>query len=196
MADSSDPTPDREFYSSHVTVPLRCNPLCRAPSREIRETIERHNAGVLGFLLQGIDLEAMPRPADERLAEALAPIRMKLDMLIDMLARLSYRDADLPPLCEAELRPNQVAWHSEQPWSPGKWLRIELYFNPAILEPVSLLAEVTRCFEQTQGNGWRLEADLIEMPRSLGEKLARLALLNQRHQWTRKSTRTAVRKET
>jgi hypothetical protein len=120
------PAPDGEFYSSQVTIPLRCNPLCRAPSKEIRERIERHNAGVLGFLLQGIDLEAMPRPTDERLAEALAPLRMKLDTLINMLARLSYRDTDLPPLCEAELGPNQIAWHSRQPWSPGEWLRIEL----------------------------------------------------------------------
>ena len=87
--DAATPLTDRETFSSRLVIPASYERLARSPSHEIREAIERSNTGVLGFLLQGVDLEAMHRPADEHLAEALAPLRTKLDMIIDMLGRLS-----------------------------------------------------------------------------------------------------------
>jgi len=186
----------REIFSSRLVLPLNCERLAQMPSFEVREAVERSNAGVLGFLLQGVDLEAMPRRADERLAEALAPVRIKLDMLIEMLGRLSYRDIELPPLCEVELNPNQIVWRSPQPRQPGDWLRIALYFHPTFREPVIVFAKVASCVEHGPGQGCRIEADLIEMAENTGENLARLALLTQRHQPTRQPVRTIAKRET
>ena len=93
------PGNDEQFFS-RLVLPVRWDRLCHSPSCELRDNADRSNAGIVAFLLQGVDLEAMPRPSDERIAEALAPLRMKLDMIIGMLGRLSYRDVNLPPLCE------------------------------------------------------------------------------------------------
>ena len=180
---------------SYLALPLFGDRLCHPPSREIREAVEWSNASVIGFLLKGVYLEAMPRPADERLAEVLAPLRIKLDILIDMLGRLSYRDIELPPICDVELRSTHIAWRSPQAWQRGDWLRIELYFHPIFREPVTLFAEVTSCVEQGRGEGCRIAADLIEMSESTAEKLARLALLTQRRQRGRQSVRIAAKSE-
>jgi hypothetical protein len=176
-----------------VVLPLRCNRLDEPPSLEIRQAVERSNSGVVGFLLQGVDLEALPRPADERLAEALAPLRMKLDTIIDLLARLSYRDVELPPSCELELGPNQIAWRSPIPFERGDWFRIELYFHPIFREPIVAFGEVTGSVEQTRDEGFRIEMELIEVPEIIGQGLARLALLTQRHQQARYPVRTVGR---
>ena len=185
------PLRDPMGFSSRLTLPLAVDTLRHLPSRETREAVERSNAKVLGFLLQGVDLAAMPRPADERLVEALAPLRIKLDTLIDMVGRLSYRDIKLPPACEIELGSRQIAWRSPEPWQRGDWLRIELYFDPTFREPVVLIAAVTNCVGQEREGGSYITADLAEMPQSTFEKLARLALVTQRHQHVRQTARTA-----
>jgi len=173
-----------------LALPLAVDNLRRPPSRETREAVERSNASVLGFLLQGVDLAAMPRPADERLVEALAPLRVKLDTLIDMVGRLSYRDIKLPPVCEIELASRQIAWGSPKPWQRGDWLRIELYFDPNFREPVVLIAAVTSCVGEDRDGGWRIVADPVGMPESIAERLARLALVTQRHQRARQTAWT------
>ena len=182
-------------FSSRLALPLAVESLRDLPSRETRETVERSNASVLGFLLQGVDLAAMPRPADERLVEALAPLRVKLDMLIDMVGRLSYRDIKLPPVREIELGSRRIAWCSQKPWQRGDWLRIELYFDPTFREPVVLIAAVTSCVGEDRDEGWRIVADPVEMPESIAERLARLALVTQRHQRVRQPAWTGPKSD-
>jgi hypothetical protein len=184
-----------EPFASRLVLPFRSDRLDEPPSLEIGQAAERSNSGVLGFLLQGVDLEALPRPADERLAEALAPLRMKLDTIIDMLARLSYRDVELPPLCEVELAPEHIAWRSPVPLRRGDWYRIELYFHPIFREPIMAFGKVTNSVEQSRDEGFRIETELIEMPEMTGQGLARLALLTQRHQQARCSVPTVGRRE-
>lgn len=177
--------PERDCFVGLLALPMSSDPLYQAPSREVCEAAEQSNTSVLGFLLREVDLEAMPRSADERLAAALAPIRIKLDMLIDMTARFSYREVALPPLCEVELGPTRIAWGTNQHWECGDWARISLYFHPTFREPVYLFAKVTDCIKQTREKGWRVEASLSEMLGHTGERLARLALLTCRRQQTR-----------
>jgi hypothetical protein len=185
----------REPFASRLVLPLRSERLDAPPSVEVRQAVERSNAGVLGFLLQGVDLDALPRPADERLVEAFAPIRMKLDTIIDMLTRLSYRDVELPPLCELELGLSQIAWLSATSLEREDWTRIELYFHPMFREPIIAFGKVTGSVEQSRDEGFRIEMELIEMPEMIGQGLARLALLTQRHQQARYPGRTAGGRE-
>jgi hypothetical protein len=184
-----------EPYASRLVLPLSSDRLDEPPSVEVRQAVERSNSGVLDFLLQGVDLEALPRPADERLAEAIAPLRMKLDTIIDMLARLSYKDVDLPPLHELELRPDQIAWRSPMPLQPGDWYRLELYFNPIFREPITAFGKVTNSVEQSRDDGFRIEMELIDLPEMTGQGLVRLALLTQRHQQARYPVRAVDRRE-
>jgi len=182
-------------FSSRLVLPLGCERLDATPSGEVCEAVEQSNVGIVCFLLHGVDLEAMSRPADERLAEALAPLRTKLDMIIEMIGRLSYRDTQLPPLSEIELGIDRIAWHSPRPWQLGDWLGIRLYFDPTFREPVVLFGKVTSCADDPRNDARRLEAELIEMSESTGESITRLALLTQRRQRGQRPVQAAARRK-
>ncbi len=173
--------PEPEYFG-RVVIPLASVRLESPPGREIQHRTDRSNAAVLDLVLQKVDIAALPRPRDERLDAALAPLRMKLDMLIGLVARLSYRDAPLPPSCAVELGPVRIAWDSLQHCQRGDWLRLDLYFDATVLEPVSLFAEVCSCAEERMGEARRVEAWLAEMAASTRERLARVAFLTRRRQ--------------
>ena len=185
-----------DYLAVSLALPMYSDRLCQPPSRAACDAAEQSNASVLGFLLQEVDLQAISRPTDERLAAALAPLRIKLDMLIDMTARLSYRDVALPPVCEVELGRRRIAWISEQHWVCGEWARISLYFHPTFRESVVLFAKATDCVEQSSNNDWRVEANLIETLGDKGERLARLAFLTRRRQQARQRPATSAMLET
>jgi hypothetical protein len=189
------PSDNDERFFSKLVLPVRWDWLDHSPSCELRDDADRSNAGIIGFLLQGVDLEAMPRPSDERLAEALAPLRMKLDMIIGMLGMLSYRDVNLPPLCEIEFSLDRVFLLSPQPLQLGDWLRIELYFDPTFREPVIVFGNVRTCTKQGPHAECRIRADLAEMSHAVAKSVARLAFLTQRHQQAKRPIRTATRRK-
>jgi hypothetical protein len=156
--------------------------LDRPPSPEDREKAAWRNAGVLGFLLHNIEVDAAQRPTDERLAEALAPLRIKLDIVIEMLGRLTYRDVVLPPVCDIELGTDRIAWHSALPLRADDWLRFKLYFDPHFLEPIVLYGRVASAIEDDETGGCWVQAELTETSLETGEAVARLAFLAQRRQ--------------
>jgi hypothetical protein len=188
------PLNEHAVFSSRLVLPLACERLDSTPSGELREAVERSNDGIICFLLQGVDLEAMSRPADERLAEVLAPLRIKLDMIIEMLGRLSYRDIGLPPVSEIELGIDRIAWRSARAWQLGDWLGIKLYFHPIFREPIVFFGKVTGCAGNPGNGGLWVEAELAEMSESTGEGIARLALLTQRRQRGRLPAQPSLRR--
>jgi hypothetical protein len=173
--------PDRPIYLSRLALPVSWETLDREPSPEDCGKAAWSNAGVLGFLLHGIELEAAQRPADERLAEALAPLRIKLDIVIEMLGRLTYRDVVLPAVRDIELGMDRIAWHSPQPLGVSKWLRLKLYFDPHYLEPIMLFARVASALPEDDG-GCFVQAELAETSLETEEAVTRLAFLAQRRQ--------------
>ncbi|HZU90079.1 MAG TPA: hypothetical protein VE993_12555 [Stellaceae bacterium] len=173
----TDPSP----LSIRFAIPIAWDVLDRPPSPQRRELAAQTNAGVLAFLLQEVDIDAGPRPADEQLAEALAPLRLKLDMIIELLSRLSYRDIELPPQREIALAANHIVWQSPLPLSPGNWLRVRLYFHPTFREPIAVFGRVVKC-DTGGGAGYSIHADLAEMPERILGDLARLAFLSERRQ--------------
>jgi hypothetical protein len=172
---------DRSIYLSRLALPVSWEALDGAPSPEDCGKAAWSNAGVLGFLLHGVEIEAAQRPADERLAEALAPLRIKLDIVIEMLGRLAYRDVALPPVCNIELGTDRIAWHSATPLRVGDWLRIRLYFDPNFLEPIVLYGHVASAIPD-EATGCAAQAELTETSLETEEAVARLAFLAQRRQ--------------
>jgi hypothetical protein len=77
----------------------------------------------------------------------------------------------------------------------GEWLRIDLYFHPVFREPVTLFAEVTGCAVPDRRGCCRVAAALSEIPQNVGDSLARLALLTQRHQRAGHPARGAAESE-
>jgi hypothetical protein len=182
---------DRPLFLSRLTLPVSWEALDRAPSLEDCERATWANTAVLGFLLHGADLDAAQRPCDERLAEALAPLRIKLDIVIEMLGRLTYRDVEPPPVRDIELGMNRLAWQSPRPLRRGDWLRIKLYFDARFLEPIVLYGCVTSATEDAATGGCVVEADLVEVPLETEESFARLAFLAQRRQLAQRPAQAA-----
>ncbi|HJU19963.1 MAG TPA: hypothetical protein VJ770_26220 [Stellaceae bacterium] len=176
------PLTDHSRFSSRFALPLAWDLLDGPPAPQHRAAADQANASVLAFLLQGVDIDAGPRPADEELAEALAPLRIKLDMIIDLLARLSYRDVALPPRREVALTASRIAWGSPLPLRAGDWLRIALHFHQTFREPIILFAKVASATAGGPGADIWIEADLAEMPEPVYSDLARLTFLFQRRQ--------------
>jgi hypothetical protein len=173
---------DRPAFLSRLALPVAWEALGRAPLPEDCERAARANAGVLAFLLHGVDLEAAQRPADERLTEALAPLRMKLDIVIEMLGRLTYRDVEVPPVREIELGIDRMAWESPQALLPGDWLRIKLFFDPKFLEPIIRYGSVTSAVKDEATGSCSVQAEFIEISEEAEEAFARVAFLAQRRQ--------------
>jgi hypothetical protein len=173
--------PDRSIYLSRLALPVSWEALDHEPSPEDCGKAAWSNAGILGFLLHGIEMEAAQRPSDERLAEALAPLRIKLDIVIEMLGRLTYREVTLPAVRDIELGMDRIAWHSPLPLNAGDWLRLKLYFDPNFLEPIVLYACVASAMSE-DGGGCFVQAELAETSLETEEAVTRLAFLAQRRQ--------------
>ena len=170
------------MFACSLVLPLGWESLERTPSEEVRRAAAWSNAGVVRFLLHEIDVGAASRPAEERLVEALAPIHTKLEMIIEMLGRVAYRDLALPPPCEVELSLERIAWHASKALKIGGWVRLRLYFHQTFLEPVVLYAQVVFCGEPEQDHSCPIKAELDGMPETTGEAFVRLAFLAQRRQ--------------
>jgi len=179
--------------TNRLELPLAWETVLRPPTRDMLDAAEQANAGVLAFLLQNIALEARPRPMEEPIADAIAPIRMKLDLIIDMLARLSYREVDLPARRAIEFAPNRIVWLDPQPVRAGDWLRLRLYFHPVFRDPVTLFARAASCTREGPGSDYCIQADLVGVSERVEEDLVRLAFLAHRRQRAPRSAENARR---
>lgn len=184
---------DRPGFACRVALPLAWELLDRMPTAAARESAQWSNAGIVRFLLHEIDVNAALRPAEERLAEALAPIHTKLEMIIEVLGRLAYRELALPPPRDVELSLDRITWRSPKPLKLGGWVRLKLFFHPTFLEPIVLYARIAHCGEAEGEAGCPVQAEIDEMPEATGESFARLAFLAQRRQRAERLPSTPAR---
>jgi hypothetical protein len=183
---------DRPIFFGHLALPVSWDMLDRAPSDDERDAAASANATLFNFLLHGIELDAAHRPADERLAEALAPLRTKLDIVIEMLGRLSYRGITVPPMRDVELGVTRMAWRSPTALRVEDWLRIRLYFDPVFLEPVVRFGRVASAVAD-DGGSFSVQAELGDIAPDAEEAFARLAFLAQRRQLGQRPGQSAAR---
>lgn len=180
-------------FVSQLHLPIACDVLDGPPCEQMRLAADQSNFGILALLLHDIDIGAAPRVADEQLDEALKPIRTKLDIVIAMLARLSYRGIELPARCRIELGDRHIAWTADRRLRLGAWLRIAIYFDATFREPVVVFAQATGATALGAGGEYRNEAELAEIPEPIISDLSRLALLVQRRQRGRRDPDTIPR---
>jgi hypothetical protein len=183
----------RSIYLSRLALPISWEALDGAPSTEDCGKATWANAGVFSLLLHAIDVDAAQRPSDERLAEALAPLRIKLDIVIEMLGRLAYRDVEPPPVCNIEFATDRIGWESPRPLRVGDWLRIKLYFDPNFLEPIVLYGCVASAIPEDATGTCGVQAELVETSLETEEAVARLAFLAQRRQLAQRQPPSTAR---
>lgn len=183
---------DRPIFLSRLALPVSWEALGHAPSADECDAAASANAALVHFLLHGVDLDAAHRAADERIAEAVAPLRIKLDIVIEMLGRLSYRDVELPPVRDVELGVTRMGWQSPQPLRPDDWLRIKIYFDPVFREPIVRFGRVASAVDDNAG-GCSIQAELSDIPTEAEEAFARLAFLAQRRQLAQRPGHLAAR---
>ncbi|HXE16634.1 MAG TPA: hypothetical protein VN632_05365 [Stellaceae bacterium] len=175
---------DRPTFSLALTLPVEWEPLAGPPTDALLDRMERSNGGILRTLLKTADLGAPP-VEDEVLADALLPLRVKLDMVVEMLARLSYRDLTVPDPRPIELGLNQLRWTQPRPLAVDTWLLAKIYFHEIFREPIVLAGRVANCVPGQPDDTVRIEMDLAEMSEELGESFARLVFLEHRRHLNR-----------
>ena len=172
---------DRPTFSLTLALPTEREVIAGPPSGEMLDRLERSNGTVLATLLKCADL-GKPPVEDEALTDALEPLRVKIDMMIEMLARLSYRGMTLPDPRPIELGLVHIRWSQPDPLPVDSWLLSKIYFHDTYREPVALAGRVTSC-DPAQSDGARnIEVDLVEMSDGLSESFARLVFLEHRRQ--------------
>ncbi len=175
-------TADRPTFSLPLKLPVEWEPLAGPPTEALLDRLERTNTGVLATLLKCADLGAPPAE-DEMLAEALEPLRVKIDMIIEMLARMSYRELVLPDPRAIELGLNHLRWLQPMPLPTDRWLLNKIYFHNVFREPIVLAGRVASSHvEADDGAGSKIEVDLAEMSEGASESFARLVFLEHRRQ--------------
>jgi hypothetical protein len=172
---------DRPTFSLALTVPIAWEILAAPPGDELLDRLERSNGAVLSTLLKGVDLGAPPID-DETLAEALEPLRIKLDMVVEMVARLFYRDQMLPPPRRIELGLGHILWSQSGQIQPDAWLLNKVYFSDLFRESVNLIGRVKSCVAAPGNGGWNIQVDLVAMAEHVSESFARLMFLEHRRQ--------------
>jgi len=196
MAGNRPPRPvvatDLPTFSLAMAVPIAWEMLAAPPVEALLDRLERDNAVVVGMLLKSADLGAAPVD-DPVLSDALEPLRVKLDMIVEMLARLSYRDRVLPAPCAIELSLNRILWTQEEPLALGTWVVSRVYLSDMFRDAVALAGRVTACAPAPGVGRWRIDVDLAEMSEDLGESFARLVFLEHRRQLAQHAAGAAPR---
>lgn len=172
---------DRPTFSLALTVPVEWEPISGSPAIEMLNRLERANGAVLATLLRCADLGAPP-VEDEILVGALEPLRVKLDMVMEMVARMSYRDLALPAPRAIELGLMHLRWSQSAPVPVDSWLLNKIYFHDVFREPVVLAGRVASCVPGQPEGVNKIEVDLAEMSEGLSESFARLVFLEHRRQ--------------
>lgn len=180
---------DRPTFSLALVLPFEVRELEGPPSEETLDRLERTNGGVLATLLKGADLGAAP-VEDEALAEALEPLRVKLDLIVEMLARLSYGGLVVPEARPIEIGLAHLRWTQARPLAIGSWLLTRLYFHEIYREPIALAGRVAACADR--GGQVDIEIDLAQVSDALAESLARLVFLEHRRQLAQRSRRSPL----
>jgi hypothetical protein len=172
---------DRPTFSLALTVPIEWEPLSGPPTADMLARLERSNGGVLTTLLKCADL-GTPLIEDDALADALQPLRVKIDMIVDMLARISYRGLALPDPRPIELGLTRIRWSQPTPLPVDTWSLSKIYFHDIFREPIALAGRIASCEREIPDGISRIEVDLAEMSEGLSESFARLVFLEHRRQ--------------
>ncbi|MGH6981351.1 MAG: hypothetical protein ACREFC_09110 [Stellaceae bacterium] len=181
---------DRPTFSLALTLPVEWESLAGPPTDALLYRLERSNGGILRTLLKIADLGVSP-PDDETLADAIEPLRVKLDMVLEMVARLSYRDLALPDPRSIELGLNHLCWTQTRPLAADTWLLAKIYFHDVFREPIVLAGRVAKGAAAQPDDTVKVEMDLAEMSDELGESFARLVFLEHRRHLSRHAVNSA-----
>jgi hypothetical protein len=172
---------DRPTFSLAMTVPIGWESISGPPDNDLLDRLERSNGSVLTTLLKFADL-GTPPVEDDVLADALEPLRVKIDMVVEMLARMSYRDLTLPQPRPIELGLIHIRWSQPEPLAVDSWLLSKIYFHDIFREPIVLAGRVASCVPGSSEGVSKIEIDLAEMSETLSESFARLVFLEHRRQ--------------
>ncbi|HEY5208157.1 MAG TPA: PilZ domain-containing protein [Stellaceae bacterium] len=172
---------DRPTFSLAMAVPVEWEMLTPPPDAALLDRLARDNAIVIGMLLKSADLGTAPID-DPVLNDALEPLRVKLDMIVAMLARLAYRDGTLPATRPIELSLGRLSWTQGAPLALDTWLISRVYLSDLLRDAIALAGRVTSCSPAPGVGQWTVEVALAEMADELGESFARLVFLEHRRQ--------------
>lgn len=92
-------------------------------------------------LLEGNEHKHPPHePVDEH--GPLARLETRLNLLLVLVTRLLQAQSALPPVATLNISPERICWQCETPVPVGETLRMQLYPDPALPQPLELCGQV------------------------------------------------------
>jgi hypothetical protein len=172
--------------SEHPQIAYRDRiPLAWEPREADPEPARLDRANAAGLTLAQGALQWAEQPAAERAEEAgpmqqeLARLEGKVNLLLEMVARLVERDLARPPAMPVALGTETLVWdEAATPPAEGQRLWVSLYLLPELPRPLELAARVEAV---TEGEGApRVTARLEGTSEALRDAIAKLAFRQHR----------------
>ena len=80
--------------------------------------------------------------AGSSLGAEVARLDLKLNLLLDLVGTLVYRELDIPEARAVRVSSNGVAWHGEHVPAPGQQVFLELFIQRGLPKPLCCYGEV------------------------------------------------------
>lgn len=161
--------------SYKVETPVGWQPLPPHSATVLQEWM--HTNAVLLHALA--TMETQPPERDKESSSEIERIEVKLDLALNLLARLLSQHAPKPEPCPATLSASLIEWigHGQAP-TAGNEILISLFINPQLAQPLLLPAKVNAALPVAGGT--RIVAEFIQLSEEVGEWLERTVFRNHR----------------
>lgn len=103
-------------------------------------SIVSHGGGLDSAGMDGGGLREAPE-LPEALGRELQRLDLKLNLVLDLVSSLVYRQAEIPPVSPVRLSASGLRWSGDVP-APGQTVFLELYLQRGLPKPLCCYAEV------------------------------------------------------
>jgi hypothetical protein len=112
-------------------------------------------------------------------AHDLSRLESKLNLLLDMVARLLVEHVSMPAAVPVKMSGAAIRWHSASAPAVGSLLCIDIYLNQAYPSPLTLYGEVSRAVPADDG-GFQVDVRYRDMSDSMRSSIEKLIFRHHR----------------
>ncbi len=156
MVDFQDSAPAGLAYTDNISIVWR--EVDREPDQQHLAMVNASNETFLRDLKLLGD-GGQPRELTEASADfsqELHRLDLKLNLVLDLVSTLIYRDADIPEPCPVRVAADGLSWRGHVP-APGSIVYVELYIQRGLPKPLCCYGEVVSTLAEYEDGVARLE---------------------------------------
>lgn len=174
MSDDLDSAPLADTLVLDERVPLSCETLPELPPADQLADWDRRNADILQVLLALDEGSRLPEEGGEPVAQEIVRLERKLDLVLDLLARMMSERQSTPMPMAVHLSERGLEWSAVEPAPIGAVLCLELHLESRYPVPLRVCARVVDSSTDAARGGPRCTVGFLGVSESTRELLAKL----------------------